>query len=47
MNYQAENGAFLHTEDGEKANEMATEKALLALCSMKKMEKGGLYDGQK
>ena len=47
MNYQAKNGAFLHTEDGEKANEMATEKALLALCSMKKMEKGGLYDGQK
>ena len=47
MNYQAEDGAFLHMEDGEKANEMATEKALLALCSMKKMEKGGLYEREK
>ncbi|WP_461811003.1 hypothetical protein [Faecalimonas sp.] len=44
MNYQVEKGGFLHMEDGETADEMATEKALLALCSMKKMEKGGLYE---
>lgn len=44
MNYQVDKGGFLHMEDGETADEMATEKALLALCSMKKMEKGGLYE---
>lgn len=39
MGYKAKDG-YLHTADAEEANDMATEKALLALTSMKLMEQG-------
>lgn len=40
MRYAEKNGAFSHTEEEKQANAFASEKALLALCSMKKQEKG-------
>lgn len=40
MMYCMDNGAFAHTEEDKQENMIATEKALLALCSMQKYEKG-------
>lgn len=48
MRYACKNGAFSHTEEEKTENEFASEKALLALCSMKKQEKGAhLYESKK